>query len=395
MGTFRDDRGPGGRRDEAPAARDGGPLRLLIVVDSLEVGGAERHVVDLVLALQREGHDVTVACSVSGSLAEPLEAARIPVRPLVGEIVKRRVSLPYALGLRKLLARERFDLVHAHVYASSAASVLAAVGTGTPVVVTEHTEALWQCRNGRLFSRWMYRRVSRVIAVSGAIRRRLVERDGVPPGRITVVPNSVPPIRESHGDAMPLPDELLGGTPVVGVVARLQPEKGVTSFLRAAARVSREVPEARFAVVGDGPLREDLFGLAETLGVRERVLFLGFRPDAQALISMMDVLAVPSVSEGTPLVVLEAMAAGVPVVASRVGGIPDQIQAGREGILVPPGDPEALGDAILAVLQNPEHARNMGEAGRLRAGTEFGHEDMIRRVEDIYRDAIADVKASE
>lgn len=364
-----------------------------MVVDSLDVGGAERHVVDLVLALHREGHDVTVACSVSGSLAESLEASRIPVRPLVESIVKRRVSRPYALGLRKILREGRFDLVHAHVYSSAAASALATVGTGTPLVVTEHTEALWQGTNGRLFSFWMYRRVARVIAVSDAIRRRLIERDNVPPAKITLVPNSVPPVRGSYGDTLPLPAEL-GEGPLVGVVARLQPEKGVTNFVTAAARVAKEFPAARFVVVGDGPLREELFALAERLGVRERFLFLGFRPDAQALIKLMDVVAVPSVSEGTPLVVLEAMGAGVPVVASKVGGIPGQISHGREGILVPPADSRALGDALLDLLRDPERARRMGEAGRSRAGTEFSHENMVRRVEGIYRAALADTKFS-
>ncbi|MDP9454489.1 MAG: glycosyltransferase [Actinomycetota bacterium] len=166
------------------------------------------------------------------------------------------------------------------------------------------------------------------------------------------------------------------------------------SFLRAAAHVARELPAARFVVVGDGPLRKELLGLAEELGVHDRVLFLGFRPDAQALLGLMDVVAVPSVSEGTPLVVLEAMAAAVPVVASRVGGIPGQIQPGREGILVPPGDAKALGDALLSLLRDPERARRMGEAGRLRAETEFSHENMVRKVEGIYRDALTGLKSS-
>ncbi|PLS86176.1 MAG: hypothetical protein CYG60_08685 [Actinobacteria bacterium] len=384
----------GGLRGAASAGRYGRPLRILIVVDSLNVGGAERHVVDLALALHREGHAVTVACSVLGSLAEPLEAARIPVRPLLGRIVKRRISLPYARAIRGLLGRERFDLVHAHIYASAAASALATVGTGVPLVVTEHTEALWQGRGGRLLSPWMYRRVAHVIAVSDAIRRRLVERDGVAPNKITLLPNSVPPARQTHGDALPLPAELAEGSLLVGVVARLQPEKGVGSFLRAAAHVARELPAARFVVVGDGPLRKELLGLAEELGVHDRVLFLGFRPDAQALLGLMDVVAVPSVSEGTPLVVLEAMAAAVPVVASRVGGIPGQIQPGREGILVPPGDAKALGDALLSLLRDPERARRMGEAGRLRAETEFSHENMVRKVEGIYRDALTGLKSS-
>lgn len=360
------------------------PVRLLLVTDSLEVGGAERHVVDLAVALHQKGFEVVVACSVSGSLAQPLLGAGVPVKPLLDRKVKRRVSLTYALRLRRLMKGARFDLVHAHVYASGAAAALASLGTGVPLVLTEHTEALWQGQRARTVSRFVYARARRIIVVSSAIRRRLVKRDGVPTNLITVVPNAVSTVAGTVAPPQGLPAELEEG-PLVGVVARLQPEKGLDHFLKAAARVASLVPEVRFIVAGDGPLRGELEALAKRIGVGESVHFLGFRSDAREVTRLLDMLVVPSLTEGSPLVVLEAMAAGVPVVASDVGGIPDQIRHEREGLLVPPGDPKALEDALLCLLRDPAYARVLGEEGRRRVHSEFGHGTMVRRVEEVYR----------
>ena len=371
------------------------PVRLLLVVDSLEVGGAERHVVDLATALRRKGYEVEVACSVADGLSKPLEEAGVSVRPLTGRLVKRRVSAAYALGIRRLLGERRFDLVHAHIFASAAAAAIATLGSGIPLVVTEHTEATWQTRLARWVSRWVYRRAERIIAVSTPIGRRLISRDGVPPDLVTVISNAVIPASEAPPDAPEaLPDEWLEG-PLVGVVARLQPEKGVANFLKAVARVSEVSPEARFLVVGDGPLREELLGLAERVGIRERVWFLGYRADARALVGLMDVLAVPSLTEGSPLIVLEAMAAGVPVVASAVGGIPDQVRHGEEGLLVPPDDPGALGDALGGLLRDLARAHRLGEAGRRRTENEFSHDALVRRIEGVYRSALDGKSARE
>jgi len=228
-----------------------------------------------------------------------------------------------------------------------------------------------------------------VIAVSSPIRGHLLQRYGVPPEKISFIPNAVIPASgREPGTTSTLPDERREG-PLVGVVARLQPEKGVANFLKAAARVSPAYPVARFLVVGDGPLREELLCLADRLGLRERVRFLGHRADARELVGLLDVLVVPSLTEGTPLIVLEAMVAGVPVVASDVGGIPDQVRHDREGLLVPPDDTIALGDALLRLLRDPDRARRLGEAGRRRAGFEFSHAVMVRKIEAVYEAVLA------
>ena len=158
---------------------------MLLVVDSLETGGAERQVVDLAVAVRRKGYEVAVACSVAGELSDVLGDAGIPVHPLLRRLVKRRLSVAYAWRLRRLLRRERFDLVHAHIYASATAAAIATLGTGVPLVITEHTEASWQGWRARWISRWVYRQAKHIIAVSTPIERRLIERDGVSPDLIT------------------------------------------------------------------------------------------------------------------------------------------------------------------------------------------------------------------
>jgi glycosyltransferase involved in cell wall biosynthesis len=309
----------------------------------------------------------------------------VPFRPLTERLVKRRVSPAYARGVGRLLREKTFDLVHAHIYASAVAAAIATRKTGPRLVITEHTEASWQTWWTRRVSRWAHGRAGHTIAVSTPIRRRLIEKDRVPPDRVSLIPNAVVPAPDDPPDLSGLlPDGWPEG-PLVGVVARLQPEKGVATFLEAAARVSKFSPETRFLVAGDGPLREELQGLAERLGMEDRVLFLGYRSDARALMELLDVLVVPSMTEGSPLIVLEAMAAGLPVVASDVGGVPDQARHGEEGLLVPPGDPEALAGAMGELLRDPRRARRLGAAGRRRTENGFSHETLVRRIEGVYR----------
>src|SRR2546425_4633017 len=346
-------------------------MRILLVADSLNVGGAERHVVSLASALAQRGHVVTLACSVDGALAPLAEKAGVSVRPLLRHLARRRMSFAFSWNLAQLIRQSQFDLVHAHMYASAAASASATLGTGIPLVITEHSEAIWRSPYARWCSHWFYSRAKHIIAVSKGIRHRLIEQDGVPYDRVSVIMNALSSAPELPASIQPgLPAKLRNG-PLVGVASRLQPEKGVKYFLEAAVRVSQLLPQARFFIIGDGPRRKELQTYAELLGVHKHIHFLGFRLDAQALVGLLDVLVVPSLSEGTPVVTLEAMAAGVPVVASAVGGIPEQIRHGREGLLVPPGDSVALAEAILCLLLNPPWMQQLGEAGRQRVLSQF------------------------
>jgi glycosyltransferase involved in cell wall biosynthesis len=355
-------------------------VRLLLVIDSLDIGGAERHAVDLAVALRHARHSVTVACTRDGPLRSLLDAEGVPVRTLMRLPVKRRVSIAYGLRLRTVLG-EGFDLVHAHVYASAAAAAIATAGTGIPLVVTEHSEGRWQSDAARMVSRWAHHRAAALIAVSETVRQGLVERGMVPANRIVTIPNGVTP-----APTRKRADRRHG--PLIGVVARLEPEKGVDVFLETAADVTRAVPESRFLVVGDGSQRGRLQAQADRLELGDRICFLGWRMDAREIIGGLDVLAVPSRSEGMPLATLEAMSAGVPVVATVAGGIPEQIRHGREGLLVPVGDHRALAEACIALLHDPARAGRMGEGGRERVQASFSQVRMVALIEALYCDTL-------
>ena len=358
-----------------------------MVADSLDVGGAERHAVGLANALAAAGHQVTIACSVEGGLTVAARRAGVPVHSLGSRLVKRRVSLDFAHHVGELLDRENFDVVHAHMFASATAAALALRSRPMPLVITEHSEASWRDERARCWSRMAYARAAQVIAVSVGIRQRLIELDRLPPARVTVIPNALAPT-DVTGSALDRASLAPGGGPLVGAVARMQTEKGLRYFLEMAALVLRRVPQAFFVVVGDGPQRGELHSLAQRLGIAERVCFLGFRLDAQAIMHRLDVLVVPSLSEGTPLVVLEAMTEGVPLVATAVGGIPEQVSDGRDALLVPPADSRALASAVVDLLNDRARARSLADAARWRVTVCASYEQMLEHTLTIYSAAL-------
>jgi glycosyltransferase involved in cell wall biosynthesis len=355
-------------------------VRVLLVADSLDVGGAERVLVGSAIGLREVGHEVEIACSRGGALALTAEAAGVPVWPAQGELVKRRVDRGFAAHVRSVATR-RFDLVHTHMFASTAAAVLA--GGPAPIVVTEHSEAVWRRPADVRAARTLYRRCARFIAVSSAIADRLTTVDLVPGAWVDIVPNAIPALPASSGGAE-VSIAVDSDCPTVGVVARLQPEKGVDVFLRAAAVIAARHPTARFVVVGDGPQRAALQKLTRQLRIADKVVFTGFVADGAAALSQLDIAVVPSRSEGSPLVVLEAMAAGVPIVATRVGGIPDQVRHGREAILEAPDDHAGIAAACLRLLVAPEVAAGLVAHARGRVAQCFPTHAATAAIEQVY-----------
>jgi len=366
-------------------------MRICLVVDSLDVGGAERHVVDLAQGLTRHGHDVVVACSTAGPLAEHLADGSIQVVPLLGRRVKRSVSPRYALALGRFLRVHQFDVVHAHLYSSEIAAALATAALATPLVLTEHSERTWQRWWQSRISTWTTCRADHVIGVSSGICR-LLARDGVERHLLSLIANASGPPTAADREPAVLPERLLPGALLAGVVGRLCQEKGHEIFLEAVARVTRELPHVRFLVIGDGPLMPTLVSRSRRLCLESRLRFLGERPNARAIIAALDLLVVPSLSEGSPLVVREALAAGVPVLATRVGDIPDVVEPRVNGLLVPPGDEDSLAAALVDLL------KDTASLDSLRAGVGVhravpDHESVLARVEEIYGAVLAIAQA--
>lgn len=356
------------------------------------VGGLEAVVRTLAREQRGRGVDVHVGAivepeSVPHAFVTKTEEDGVPVTSL--EVPHRR----YVTEVReagRLMERVAPDVVHTHGYRADVVAGTLARRRGYPVVSTVHGFTGGGLKN-RVFE-WLQRRSLReydaVVAVSRPMAVEL--RDvGLEPDRIHVVPNAWTP------DARPLertPARRELGLPpddcVLGWVGRLSSEKGPDVFLRAVAELAGEGHDVAASVVGEGPRRRGLEELSRELGIEGRVRFHGLVPDAAELYRAFDVFVLSSRTEGTPISLFEAVHARVPVVATRVGGVPDVV-SGDEAKLVPAEDPEALARAVAGVRQRPDRARERAESAARRLEEEFSVEPWLERYASVYRTAMS------
>jgi glycosyltransferase involved in cell wall biosynthesis len=363
-------------------------IRIGFVIGQLHVGGYERQLYELGTRMLGGACEPFVYC-LSGTeehFGQRLQAAGVPVR-----VIPRRRSyeLARAVRLARLIRKDRIDVVHSWAPGTNLYAGLAVLLAGDPPLVASN----WGTNppNGfltTLLDRLAFK-LSRQIVVNSEIGRRFTSSVyGAPPDRILVVRNWLdtsrfdPPADPAAARAsLGLP----AGTPVAGFVGRLSREKGISLFLEVAHDVAARLPDSRFLVAGDGPLLEGMVQKARDLGIPDRVHFAGFRQDIPHVLAAMDLMVLTSTWEGLPNAVLEAMAAGRPVVATRVGGCAELIEQGVTGFLTDPGDPEALTRRVTEVLSSPDRGRGLGDAGRRRAFSQFSANDLLRPLERIYR----------
>jgi glycosyltransferase involved in cell wall biosynthesis len=353
-------------------------VRLLFVCPDMRTGGAERHWATLVPALARRGIGVHVLClAEEGGLFGELGEAGVPATCLH----MRRRSDARALRRALAFAGSLPDAVVSRGVSGQLIGHLIASRAGVPHVLNEHTpltpqgELLPARPHQRLLTRAVAPQVDRVIAVTGRQVAPLV-RCGYRPERIDVIANGV---FEDSGRPDPAPPPAVDAFTVL-CAARLEPEKGVAVFVRAVAGARRSEPRIRGLVAGDGPERRSLERLAQGSGVE----LLGVRGDVPELMAAADAVALTSDAEALPMIVLEAMAAGRPVLATDVGGTSEAVAHGETGLIVPAGDVGAAEGALLELAADPERARRMGAAGRARQRELFGGEAMVDR----YRQAL-------
>jgi len=360
--------------------------RVLAVIDSLEVGGAQHHLLMLSGGLAGRGYAVTVATSGQEPLAERFERENVPVRILTSRSIKHRLSLRFAARLARLARSGAFDVIHAHLHSASVAAAIAARVSGLPLVVTHHSMNTWRRGINRGLGRWADRQTDSAIGVASNVAAGLRAK------RVHTIPNGVPiPEREwSDADIAAARCELAvpRDAYLIGFVGRLAIDKNPLLFVEAAALVAGRLPRAHFLMVGDGPLRASAEAQATALGVASRITFAGFRPRAADLHPVADVLALTSDSEACPLVALEAMAAGRPVVGTAVGDVPLQILDGQTGFVVPPRDPCALARALVALGDASLRGR-LGDAARQRVRKEFPIERTFDQTVAVYEETLA------
>ncbi len=364
-------------------------MRICHVASGDLWAGAEAQVFTLLAFLARQpGLEVLAVLLHERELAARLRRAGVEV---VVVDQTRLDAFRILWHLTALVRERRPDVLHAHRYKETILGTIAAAATGVPAVVStvhgfveaEGYRGLARHKmrlNGWLERRMMGLRHDVVVAVSDDMARRLAARLEVP---TATIPNAI---------AMPAepaaPARLEGVGPehvVIGTVARFVPVKGLDTLLEAARQLVRHAPGTRLLLVGDGPLLPALRARAEALGIAGAVLLPGHRPDVRPYLAAMDLFVLPSLAEGLPMALLEAMAAGLPVVATRVGGIPEVVRDGVEGRLVPPGDPAALAGACLAFVGDPVARATAGASARRRVAEAYTIEATGPRYVDLYQ----------
>jgi glycosyltransferase involved in cell wall biosynthesis len=365
-------------------------LRVLLLIDRVRGGGAESFVVGLATHLPRERVEASVCITrarVAGPLVEMLDAAGIP-HLVLGR--RSKWDLLRMRPLATLLRRGQFDIVHAHKFGSNVWGTLLGRACGVPVVIAQ--EHSWSYQ-GQAVRKWIDGRVvgrlaTRFVAVSDADAARMVEQEKVPPDKVVVMPTGYV-ARPLTGDT-DLRSELGLGreTPLVGTAVILRHEKAIDVLLEAQVRLRASMPDAHLVIAGDGPIRAELEGHARELPLDGHVHFLGPRDDIDAILRSLDVAVLSSDFEGKPLFVLECMANRTPLVATNVGGLPELVRDGETGVLVPPRDPEALAEAVAALLADRERRSKIAAAAAKELSA-FTIEAVADRFAELY-EALAD-----
>ncbi len=383
------------RDDRQPIA--GGRVRVVEVMATGTNGGAQEHVYSLVTRLNPECYDVRVVSLSHGSSVRRLEKAGVEV-----EVIDEPDDRAAAQTLAELLAPIEPEVVHNHMYRAEVVGTLAALmlgeqGCKRPAVISTIHSSRIRCVDDRQTLRQLTPLMDRLIVVSRAIEQKIREegRQGVP---VSLIYNGVDLQRYNHQqpcctlhDDYSIPED----SQIVGVVARLEAEKGHRTLVDAWPLVLSAQPRAWLLIVGEGSERNSLESQAASLGVADRVVFTGRREDVPAVTAALDVAVLPSYREAQGLSVLEAMALGRPVVASKVGGIPEMIEDGVSGLLVPPNDSESLAGAIVRLLSDHPYADMIAKRGHDLVHDRFCIELMVNSIEALYDEAAVKLRASE
>jgi len=368
-------------------------VNVLHVLDSLQVGGTETQIVQLASRMRAAGVRVAVAClHEGGPLREILAKAEIPVFdfPKPGALASFS-GIYQLLRLSQFIRRNKIHAVHSHDLWANLMAVPASRLAAVPVVISSQRDLAhlyWYTPFRRKVIGKIHRWATSVVANSSAVRDLLIDEFLVAAEKVHVIHNGVDLNRFANMKSSrhrTLPPGVPQGNVIVTVANMHSQVKGHFDLIEAAPRVLCEFPKAAFLLVGDGQERDKLENHVKQVGVESAFHFLGQRSDIPEILSHSDLFVLPSRAEGLPNAVLEAMAAELPVVATSVGGLPEIIENGVNGILVSPQAPGALADAILRVLRNPGLAHQLGRQAHLTVCRDFSFDQALERLHDLYK----------
>jgi glycosyltransferase involved in cell wall biosynthesis len=388
-----------------PQDAAGHRIKLIKFVALFGCGGTERQFVNLGLSLDRDRFDLRFACMKRwGHFLSEVVDQGIPVREYPISRFASARCVAQQLRLAREIAAHHIEIVHAYNFYGNVFAVPAAKLASAPVIIAAiRDQGAYLTARQKAVQRHVCRLADCVLVNAAAIRDWLVD-EGYDPRKIVVIRNGINLARFPAGCSADDLRRQIGfpaGVPVAASVSRLNRTKGLEHFLDAAALVSRDHPDLHVLIVGEGMTTRDgkvapddayqssLVERAKRLGLGQRIVFTGYRDDVPALLSQVSMSVLPSLTEGLSNVVLESMAAGVPVVATSVGGTPEVIEEGRTGLLVPPADPAALARAMTHLLNEPGLAAHMGRSGRRVIEEKFSMQQMVRNTEQLYSDLLA------
>lgn len=366
------------------------PIRVLLMIDDASVGGGQQHILALAERLDRQTFEVSVACEGKGYLVDELQKRAIPVYPLT--MSNRPAPRPLIQCIR-LIHRLRPTIVHTHGGTAGFHGRIASFfAPSIRLVHTYHGIHYLHDRQG--IQSWIYRLVDRLlkkwtdrlVCVSQSDYTLGVQHNVLDPQKTEVIRNGIDVdrfVRTAKASS-----DKAGYPRVVGTIGRLHMEKGHSYLVKAAAQVLKVCPSILFEITGEGELRGDLENEIRSLGLEDHVKLLGERTDVESLFERMDVFVLPSFWEGLPLVLLEAMAAGVPIVATAVGGILEVVTHDREALLVPPRHEQQLAQEILRVLSDRELAARLTRNALQKVRNQFSVDKMVKATENMYKTTV-------
>jgi glycosyltransferase involved in cell wall biosynthesis len=373
---------------------------LLYVFDNMEFGGGERVFAQLINRLSGERYKIMVACLPTGAFIEKIEGRKVEVKSVD---MRNRFNPGVILQLADLMKRENVEIVHSQGARADFFARMAAKLAGAPIVVSTvpmPVEGFDVSPIRKLiymaFNRFSERFVDRFMVVSDALEKTMIEKHKIEPRRVVKIYNGIEKdeycisdmeiacrrsrFRKEFG--------LGDNVPVVVGIGRLVWQKGLEYFIEAIPNILKEFPEAMFLIVGEGPLKEKLKVKSEKLKVKNSLIFTGFRNDIKDVLASVDIYVMPSLLEGLPVVLLEAMAMMKPIVATKIEGIMETLENGVTGLLISPKDPQILSEAIVDLLIHKDKARQMGLAARKVVEDRFGVDIMVRKVEEVYEELL-------
>lgn len=376
----------------------GGRPSIIYVCDFNAHGGTQTHLLHLFAALDRRRFRPALATlNLHPDLARRLGALDVEVKNLQFGGAWRPAALAKVAALASWVLRRRTDLLHGCLFQGNLLTAAVSTISAVPCITSVRNVDLWKKPGHHLASSAAHRKARRVVFNSSTVRDRTIEREGIPLSKTSVIHNGVADVAadrlavsaESAARATHDASLFETGHPTAICVASLRPKKGHVHLIDAFGLVVVQLPDARLILLGEGPLEQELRNRVTRCGLDHAVFFGGYRSDAADLVRRSDVFVLSSLEEGMPNALLEAMSAGVPGVATDVGGVGEIITDGANGYLVPPRQPALMAERLVRLLADPPLRGRMGAAARLRYETSFTLDQMIRRYETLYDEVLS------